>query len=45
MNLAAVLQIVGVALIVAAATIVSFTFGVFVAGLFVLAFGIWEEVT
>jgi hypothetical protein len=45
MNLAAVLQIVGAALVVLAATFVSITLGVLVAGLFAFGFGIWEELT
>lgn len=45
MNLAAPLQIVGGALIAVAAFLVSPTFGIFAAGLFLLGFGIWEELS
>lgn len=40
----AALQIVGAALIVCAAAFVSLVLAVFVAGLFCVAFGIWDEV-
>lgn len=44
MNLAAVLQIVGLIVIVVAAAIINLILAVFVAGVALLAFGIWEEV-
>jgi hypothetical protein len=44
MNLAALLQLAGSVLIVIAAAFVSPILAVFLAGVFALAFGIWEEV-
>jgi len=45
MNLAAILQITGMVLMVLAASFVSITFGVFLAGIALFGFGIWEELS
>ena len=45
MTLAAGLQIAGIALLVCAALTVSVTLGLAAAGLLVLVFGLWEELS